>query len=78
MILFRSMGSLFSTRLDATDCLLKERYELVDCLMDLRRNITIHGDDVLAHSNWEINAKFVEKYPCVFRFLRLLQTADPS
>ncbi|KAF8165155.1 hypothetical protein B0H34DRAFT_793579 [Crassisporium funariophilum] len=42
--------------------LFRERYELVDCLMDMRQAVTIHGDDVLAHSNWEIGEKFLRKY----------------
>ncbi|KAJ3504987.1 hypothetical protein NLJ89_g7654 [Agrocybe chaxingu] len=42
--------------------LLRQRFELVDCLMDLRQSVTIHGDDVLAHSNWEIGESFIRKY----------------
>ncbi|EAU84262.2 hypothetical protein CC1G_01258 [Coprinopsis cinerea okayama7 len=43
--------------------LLREKYDLVDCLLDFRRNTTIHGDDVLAHSNWEVAEPFFRKYP---------------
>ena len=39
-----------------------ERFELVECLMDLRSSVIIHGDDVLAHSNWEMGEKFIRKY----------------
>ncbi|KIM45986.1 hypothetical protein M413DRAFT_441044 [Hebeloma cylindrosporum] len=42
--------------------LLRQRFELVDCLMDLRSSVIIHGDDVLAHSNWEMGEKFIRKY----------------
>ncbi|TFK43351.1 hypothetical protein BDQ12DRAFT_674826 [Crucibulum laeve] len=42
--------------------LLRGRYDLVDCLIDYRHAINIHGDDVLAHSNWEIGEKFLRKY----------------
>ncbi|KAF9535096.1 hypothetical protein CPB83DRAFT_843463 [Crepidotus variabilis] len=42
--------------------LLRQRYELVDCLMDMRGSVTIHGDDVLAHANWELGEEFVQKY----------------
>ncbi|KAF9008882.1 hypothetical protein BDQ17DRAFT_1301065 [Cyathus striatus] len=42
--------------------LLRGRYDLVDCLIDYRHAVTIHGDDVLAHSNWEIGEKFLRKY----------------
>ncbi|KAI0079651.1 hypothetical protein K474DRAFT_1591584 [Panus rudis PR-1116 ss-1] len=42
--------------------LLRGRFDLVDCLHDYRTAVTIHGDDVLAHSNWEINASWLQKY----------------
>ncbi|THV03272.1 hypothetical protein K435DRAFT_835866 [Dendrothele bispora CBS 962.96] len=42
--------------------LLRTRFDLVDCLLEYRGAITIHGDDVLAHSNWEINEKWLRKY----------------
>lgn len=39
-----------------------ERYDLVECLMDYRAAVIIHGDDVLAHTNWEIGEQFLRKY----------------
>ncbi|KAJ7179824.1 hypothetical protein C8R43DRAFT_912276 [Mycena crocata] len=42
--------------------LLRGRFDLVDCLLDYRNAVTIHGDDVLAHSNWEINEKWLRQY----------------
>ncbi|KAG6833745.1 hypothetical protein H0H87_001177 [Tephrocybe sp. NHM501043] len=42
--------------------LFRTRYDLVECLIDYRRSVTIHGDDVLAHSNWEIGEKFLRQY----------------
>ncbi|KAF9076368.1 hypothetical protein BDP27DRAFT_1313220 [Rhodocollybia butyracea] len=42
--------------------LLRTRFDLVDCLLEYRNAVTIHGDDVLAHSNWEINEKWLRKY----------------
>ncbi|KAK7049674.1 hypothetical protein VNI00_005705 [Paramarasmius palmivorus] len=42
--------------------LLRTRFDLVDCLLEYRNNVTIHGDDVLAHSNWEISEKWLRKY----------------
>ncbi|KAF8974400.1 hypothetical protein BDZ97DRAFT_19961 [Flammula alnicola] len=42
--------------------LLRQRFELADCLMDFRQSVIIHGDDVLAHSNWEVGEKFIRKY----------------
>lgn len=42
--------------------LLRGRFDLVDCLFDYRQAVTIHGDDVLAHSNWEISEKWLRQY----------------
>lgn len=42
--------------------LLRGRFDLVDCLHDYRRAVTIHGDDVLAHSNWEISESWLKRY----------------
>ncbi|KAF8914100.1 hypothetical protein CPB84DRAFT_1861639 [Gymnopilus junonius] len=42
--------------------LYRQRFELVDCLVDHRQSVIIHGDDVLAHSNWELTENFVRKY----------------
>ncbi|KII95350.1 hypothetical protein PLICRDRAFT_170012 [Plicaturopsis crispa FD-325 SS-3] len=42
--------------------LLRGRFDLVDCLLDYRTAVTIHGDDVLAHSNWEIGESWLRKY----------------
>jgi hypothetical protein len=38
------------------------RFDLVDCLHDYRSALTLHGDDVLAHSNWEIGEKWLRQY----------------
>ncbi|KAI0939474.1 hypothetical protein AcV5_000885 [Taiwanofungus camphoratus] len=38
------------------------RYDLVDCLHDYRDAVTIHGDDVLAHVNWEISETWLRRY----------------
>ncbi|THG98559.1 hypothetical protein EW026_g3643 [Hermanssonia centrifuga] len=42
--------------------LLRGRFDLVDCLHDYRTAITIHGDDVLAHNNWEISETWLLRY----------------
>ncbi|KIY49523.1 hypothetical protein FISHEDRAFT_58396 [Fistulina hepatica ATCC 64428] len=42
--------------------LLRGRFDLVDCLLDYRSAVTIHGDDVLAHNNWEIGEKWLRQY----------------
>jgi len=41
------------------------RFDLADCLLDYKNSVTIHGDDVLAHANWEINEKWLRKYQFV-------------
>ncbi|KZT62380.1 hypothetical protein CALCODRAFT_505673 [Calocera cornea HHB12733] len=42
--------------------LLKGRYDLVDCMHEFLKGTTIHGDDVLAHSNWEVSESWLKKY----------------
>jgi hypothetical protein len=42
------------------------RFNLVDTLHDLAMAVTIHGDDVLAHANWEIGENWLRKYGCAF------------
>lgn len=42
-----------------------DRFNLVDCLHDYRYAVTIHGDDVLAHNNWEIGESWLQRYKCV-------------
>lgn len=42
--------------------LLRSRFDLVECLHDYRTAVTIHGDDVLAHSNWEISESWIRRY----------------
>lgn len=40
----------------------------MDCLHDHRYAVTIHGDDVLAHNNWEIAESWLQRYKCVSSF----------
>ncbi|KAH8834130.1 hypothetical protein DL96DRAFT_1579516 [Flagelloscypha sp. PMI_526] len=42
--------------------LLRGRFDLIGCMMDLRAETTIHGDDVLSHANWELSEKWLRKY----------------
>lgn len=71
MILLRRMELHLSVATDKMLTLLIERFELADCMMDLRKSVIIHGDDVLAHSNWEVGEQFIRKYRCVsFQSLR--------
>lgn len=41
------------------------RFDLVDCLHDYRHEVTIHGDDVLAHTNWELSENWLHRYKYV-------------
>ncbi|KAF8485007.1 hypothetical protein DFH94DRAFT_624290 [Russula ochroleuca] len=38
------------------------RFNLVDCLHDFASAVTIHGDEVLAHANWEIGETWLRRY----------------
>ncbi|KLO12825.1 hypothetical protein SCHPADRAFT_874908 [Schizopora paradoxa] len=42
--------------------LLRGRFDLVECLHLLVKNITLHGDDVLAHANWEIGETWLRHF----------------
>ncbi|KAI0049565.1 hypothetical protein FA95DRAFT_833650 [Auriscalpium vulgare] len=42
--------------------LLRGRFNLVDCLHDYAQGVTLHGDDVLAHTNWEIGETWLRRY----------------
>ncbi|KAH7918830.1 hypothetical protein BV22DRAFT_1108257 [Leucogyrophana mollusca] len=42
--------------------LLRGQFSLADCMIDYKKAVTIHGDDVLAHSNWEIAEWWLRKY----------------
>ncbi|KZO93227.1 hypothetical protein CALVIDRAFT_546726 [Calocera viscosa TUFC12733] len=42
--------------------LLKGRYNIVDCMHEFLKGTTIHGDDVLAHTNWEVSESWLKTY----------------
>jgi len=42
--------------------LLRGQFSLADCLFDYKKAIKLHGDDVLAHSNWELAEWWLRKY----------------
>ncbi|CAE6447677.1 unnamed protein product [Rhizoctonia solani] len=42
--------------------LLSGRFDLAECFADLMRAVIIHGDDVLAHANWEISLNWMKRY----------------
>lgn len=60
MILLR--GKLLPLRGVITNVIGADKYDLVDLLVEMRWAITIHGDDVLAHQNWELSEAFVRKF----------------
>lgn len=41
------------------------RFDLVDALHDYAKTLTLHGDDVLAHNNWEIGENWLRQYQYV-------------
>lgn len=47
-----------------------ERFNLVDCMHEYRVAVNIHGDDVLAHNNWEISESWLQRYKYAFIFNR--------
>ncbi|KAG9317197.1 hypothetical protein JVU11DRAFT_1390 [Chiua virens] len=42
--------------------LLRGQFSLADCLFDYKKGIKLHGDDVLAHNNWELSEWWLRKY----------------
>lgn len=42
--------------------LLRGQFSLADCLYDYKKAVRVHGDDVLAHSNWELSEQWLQKY----------------
>jgi hypothetical protein len=41
---------------------LRGRFDLAECLFEYKDAVTIHGDDVLTHTNWEISEFWLRKY----------------
>ncbi|KAG8719399.1 hypothetical protein FRC08_002942 [Ceratobasidium sp. 394] len=54
-------GLIFPTMRDRA-ILLSGRFDLAECFADLMRAVIIHGDDVLAHSNWELSLSWMKRY----------------
>ncbi|EJD01041.1 uncharacterized protein FOMMEDRAFT_141779 [Fomitiporia mediterranea MF3/22] len=42
--------------------LLRGRFDIVDALHEYAKSLTLHGDDVLAHNNWEIGESWLRRY----------------
>ncbi|CAE6400000.1 unnamed protein product [Rhizoctonia solani] len=54
-------GLIFPSMRDRA-ILLTGRFDLAECFADLMRAVIIHGDDVLAHANWEISLNWMKRY----------------
>ncbi|KAG9124045.1 hypothetical protein FRC07_013090 [Ceratobasidium sp. 392] len=54
-------GLIFPTMRDRA-ILLSGRFDLAECFADMMRAVVIHGDDVLAHSNWELSLSWMKRY----------------
>jgi len=49
--------------------LLSGQFDLPECFADLMRAVVIHGDDVLAHANWELSLSWMKRYQYVASFI---------
>ncbi|KAF8609285.1 hypothetical protein BDV93DRAFT_550819 [Ceratobasidium sp. AG-I] len=54
-------GLIFPSMRDRA-ILLSGRFDLGECFADLMRGVVIHGDDVLAHANWELSLSWLKRY----------------
>ncbi|QRV76665.1 bZIP transcription factor [Ceratobasidium sp. AG-Ba] len=54
-------GLIFPTMRDRA-ILLSGRFDFAECFADLMRAVIIHGEDVLAHSNWELSLSWMKRY----------------
>ncbi|KAH7344885.1 hypothetical protein B0J17DRAFT_637379 [Rhizoctonia solani] len=57
--------------------LLSGRFDLAECFADLMRAVIIHGDDVLAHANWEISLNWMKRYHFLVEESILNQSINP-
>ena len=73
---FSEVGTFVSGRIPIGLISFLGRFDLVDCLHDYRTAVTIHGDDVLAHSNWEISESWLRKYKSVVPIIKLTSSPD--
>jgi hypothetical protein len=72
LILLRGMSIFFTRPMNKVFVLTRHftgRFNLVDCLHDFSSSVTIHGDDVLAHANWEIGETWLRRYGSVDFYL---------
>jgi hypothetical protein len=42
--------------------LLRDRYDLSECMIQYINTSIVHGDDVLSHTNWELSEEWVRQY----------------
>ena len=60
MILLR--GRMLLLLLISSDGANLGRFNLAECIHSYLGSTTIHGDDVLAHANWEIHENWLRQY----------------
>ncbi|KAB5594010.1 BZIP transcription factor [Ceratobasidium theobromae] len=53
------------------------RFDLPECFADLMRAVIIHGDDVLAHANWEISLSWMKRYHFLVDEVILNESINP-
>ncbi|KAH0839650.1 hypothetical protein J3R83DRAFT_568 [Lanmaoa asiatica] len=61
IILLRGQGHGLCCVVWMTD-VVSGRFSMTDCIFDYKKAIKLHGDDVLAHSNWELAEWWLRKY----------------
>jgi hypothetical protein len=76
MILLRGKipNSSFTTM--TVDDIFVGRYDLVECLHLASSNLEVHGEDVLAHHNWEFKEAWLRAYGFVLSSLNLCSQAS--
>ena len=59
--------------MNVTDVAFLGRFDLVDCLHEYAKSLTLHSDDVLAHVNWEISEPWLRR----FRYVLVYHSSFP-
>ncbi|KAG8744829.1 hypothetical protein FRC10_009353 [Ceratobasidium sp. 414] len=69
-------GLIFPTMRDRA-ILLSGRFDFAECFADMMRAVVIHGDDVLAHSNWELSLSWMKRYHFLVDEATLDESTNP-
>jgi hypothetical protein len=43
--------------------LILDKFDMAEALVVFMHSVTVHGEDVLSHTNWEIGEKFLYQFP---------------